>query len=643
MRVPPSVAKRNLLQLDLRSAHDLGVELDVGMEDLAEFLRRVTTQDLSFANKSNEAKADFEKTTVFSPKNVDAYVKLGTICNKLGLYTDALVYLNRATGLDKRCKAAYPEKVITFLNLEKYDQAKLASDTTLILLKDDPMTYYWRGMIYSKLNNDFSAKKEFEKAIDKDKKQVESRLALAEILLKEGNSQGAMAQCNEIIKNDDRNTAAYEMRSKVYKANIDFPNAINDISKNILIEPGNPHFYMVRGLYYQEFNQHTNAINDFSKYISLNPNDPNAFFARATSYKEIRGFEEAIADYKTITVLAENDSKAWQASSLLKKAQDQLYALKSETNPPEIKDVNPVPVLDSLEIRGTSNNFVISGKIKDESIIKSFTINNEKINLTEKNGVQEFLAEIDVTGVDKITIVATDDYNNEKSVSYFIKRTETNPPKVIIIAPYASEDNQIFPDKNTQTLFIQGKLSDESKIKSIFIDGVSGSYNAKELNPAFTATVDIMNKDKIVVEAEDIYGNKVSDEYTINREGAIISETNPMGKTWVVFIENSAYSTFASLEGPIKDVSLMTSALSNYQINRIINKKNMTKAEMERFFTLELRDMIKANQVKSLLIWYSGHGKLMNDVGYWIPVDARLDDEITYFNLWHLRASWRPI
>ncbi len=57
------------------------------------------------------------------------------------------------------------------------------------------------------------------------------------------------------------------MRSKVYKANLDFPNAINDISKNILIDKTNPEFYLIRGLYYQEFNQHTNAINDFTKYI----------------------------------------------------------------------------------------------------------------------------------------------------------------------------------------------------------------------------------------------------------------------------------------------------------------------------------------------------------------------------------------
>jgi tetratricopeptide (TPR) repeat protein len=588
-----------------------------------------------------DAKADFEKAIVFSPKNVDAHVRLGAVLNKLGRYSDALVKLNHATGLDKRNKAVYPEKVITLKNLEKYELALKASDTALILIKDDPKNYYWRGIIYSKLNNDFSARKEFDKAIakDKSKRYFEPRLALARILLKGGDSKGAMEQCNEILRIDDRDTAAYLMRSRVYKANIDFPNAINDISNCILIDKDNPDFYMTRGTYYQQFNQHTNAITDFTVYIGYRPNDPKAYFARAESHVAIRAEEDAIDDYKKIAVMAENDPEAWRASSLLKKAQDRLYVLKSEKNEPEIILINPLPNLDSLEIRGTSNNLLISGKIRDESAIKSFTINDEKINLNAKNGTLEFLSEIDVTGVDKIKIVAVDDYDNERSVSYFIKRTEINRPKVFIIAPYASEDNKLFPEKNTQTLFIQGKINDESRIKSIFIDGVSGSYNALERNPSFTAFVDILNKDRITVEAEDIYGNKVSDEYILIREGAIISENNPMGNTWVIFIENSDYENFASLEGPIKDVELMTRALSNYQINQIVTKKNMTKAQMENYFTIELRDLIKANQIKSLLVWYSGHGKIVQDVGHWIPVDAELDKESTYFKLSVLRAS----
>jgi hypothetical protein len=209
----------------------------------------------------------------------------------------------------------------------------------------------------------------------------------------------------------------------------------------------------------------------------------------------------------------------------------------------------------------------------------------------------------------------------------------------MIMAPYASDDGQIYLDNNLPSLFLQGKINDESKIKSISINGVSGSYLSNELNPTFTATVDILNKNKLVVEAEDIYGNRQTSEFKLNREGATISETNPMGKTWVVFIENSAYSTFASLDGPVKDINLMRRAFSNYQIHNIIIKENMAKAEMEKFFSIELRDLIKTNQVKSLLIWYAGHGKFTNDVGYWIPVDAKRDDEYSYFSLTTLRAA----
>ena len=585
--------------------------------------------------KNKEAKSDFEKAIVFEPKNVDVLVSLGAVCNKMGDFTSALGFLNRASHLDKRNSTVYPEKVLTLMGLEKYDQALRCSDTALII-KDTPMNYYWRGIVYTKLNNDVSARKELEKAISKDKKLPEPRLALAELLLKTNDAQGALDQCNEVLKNDDRNTDAYMMRSRVYKKNLDYPSAINDISKNILIEPTNPDFYLFRGMCYQDFNQHTNAINDFTKYISLNPNNPDAFFARAKSYEEIMNYDKAMDDYKKITVLSEFDPKAHK---MLKDAQDRLYELNRESDPPVVTVLNPAPVNDSIKMKGDSKTLLITGKITDKSKIKSFTVNNEQIQIAEKNGQYDFLSNINVDGLDKIVIVATDDYDNQKLLTFPLTRTETNPPNITIIAPIASDDGQIYLDNNSQTLVIQGKVTDESKIKSIFIDGVSGSYSAKDLNPTFTASVDIMNKDKIVVDAEDIYGNHQSTEFRLNREGAVISETNPMGKTWVVFIENSAYTSFASLDGPVKDVNLMDRAFANYQIQNIIHMKDMTKAAMEKFFTIELRDQLKANQVKSLLIWYAGHGKFINDVGYWIPVDAKRDDEFTYFNLNTLRAA----
>ena len=585
-------------------------------------------------SKYPEAKADYEKAIVFAPKSADAMISLGQVNNKTGNFEEALKLLNHASSLDKRNTKVYPAKIIALIGLDRYDQALKVSDTAIII-KDSPMDYYYRGIIYRKLNNDVLGKKELEKAISKDKRLAEPRLALADLLLNT-NPVEAMNQCNEVIKNDDRNTDAYLMRSRIYRKNLDYPSAINDISKNILIDPGNPSFYLARGLCYQEFNQHTNAINDFSKYISLKPDDPDAYFARAKSYEEIMNFEKAMADYNKITLLSEFDMKA---RKMLKDAQSRLYELNREKDPPEITVLSPAPVKDTIQIRGDNTTVLISGKIKDKSKIKSFMINNEAVTIAEKNGEADFLSNINVNGLDKIRLIARDDYDNEKVLNYSITRTETNPPKINLVAPYTAEDGQVFLDSSTPNIAIQGKITDQSQIKSITIGDITASYRRDELNPGFTAILDISNLNKFTVVAEDIYGNKQETEFKLNREGAEIAANNPMGKTWVVFIENSSYETFASLDGPIKDVSTIQRALANYQIHNIIHKKDMTKKEMENFFYIELRDQLKANQVKSLLVWYAGHGKFINDVGYWIPVDAKRDDEFTYFNINALKAG----
>jgi tetratricopeptide (TPR) repeat protein len=606
----------------------------IGMEPMNPeyyYSRGQVYEDLS---RMPEAKADYEKTLVFSPKDVDAIISLGVVTNKMGDHKESLRLLNRALSLDVRNPRIQPARVITLIDLGMYDQALTASDSAIVI-KDTPMDFYYRGIIYKNLHNEALAKKELEKAISKDKKLAEPRLELAELLIS-SDPQEAMKQCNEVLKYNDRNTDAYLVRSKVYKKNLDYPNAINDISKNILIDPANPGFYLIRGDCYQEFNQHTNAINDYSKYISLNDKNPKAYYARAKSYEEIVSYEKAIEDYAKITVLTKYDPLA---KEYLDGANGRLYELNREKVAPDIAIISPAPVNSTLEIRGDKTVLSVNGKIRDKSKIKAFSINNKEVTISDRNGEYEFLTEIDVTGVNSLTFVARDDYNNEKVLNYSISRTEITPPQIRILAPYTSESGQVSLESSVPNVAIQGKIADVSKIKSITIGNITASYDPNELNPSFSAILNVANINKFTVAVEDIHGNRQETEYTLNREGAGIAATNPMGKTWVLFIENSSYETFGALDGPRNDINTIRRALANYQINNIIQKKDMTKREMELYFNIELRDLIRSNQVKSLMIWYAGHGKYINDVGYWIPVDAKRDEEFTYFNINFLKAG----
>jgi tetratricopeptide (TPR) repeat protein len=596
---------------------------------------------LEMLNKYNEAYADYEKAIVFKPKESEAYISLGRVCNKLNKFDQALAFLNHAAALDKRNSMIYPEKVLTLYSLGKFEQALKVSDTA-VLIKDDPMNFYYRGRIYVAMNNDVLARKELEKSLSKDKKLIDPHLELAELLIRTGNTQEAMNHANIVISIDDKNTAGYLTRSKIYKKALDFPSAINDVSKVILIDPTNPDYYLIRALDYQEFNQHANAINDFTKYISLKAarkeENPDAYYARAKSYEDIMNLEKAIEDYNKIAALSEDDPKA---RKLLREAKARLYELNRETVPPEITLNEPVITNDTITVKGDKKTLTLSGKIKEKSKLDTLVINNQTVTFQEKkNGEKDFITNIELAeGVNKITILARDEYKNQKNIEYFIKRTEINPPIVSVIAPYSSEDGQVYVDIIKPTLFIEGKVEDESLIKSIEISGVSASYRRDQTNPGFTASIDVANINRFTVTVEDIYGNKTDKEFSINRDNAILAQSNPMGKTWVVFIENSSYKNMAALDGPTKDVNSIQRALANYQISRFYHKKDMTKAEMEKFFNIELRDELKANQVKSLLVWYAGHGKFINDVGYWIPVDANKDDEFTYFNINQLKAG----
>lgn len=107
----------------------------------------------------------------------------------------------------------------------------------------------------------------------------------------------------------------------------------------------------------------------------------------------------------------------------------------------------------------------------------------------------------------------------------------------------------------------------------------------------------------------------------------------------MVHIENGNYRNFPAIQSNSGDASKMQKAFANYTIAKTISKKNLSKEQMERFFNIELRDLVRTNKVGNILVWYSGHGRSVGGKAYWIPVDGRKDDVYSYFNYGSLKAQ----
>ena len=587
-------------------------------------------------NNKEKAAKDYENITVLSPKKKEVAAISGKLYYDLKNYKKAIALLDKATNTSKKDAASYRYKVISLIKLENYEKA-LKESNILIELKPNAENYYNLAWIYHKLDDNVNAEKKYLEAIVLMPSYLRAYIQLAYVRLFQNKLDAALEAANKAVKINTKNKSAYLVRSIIYKKKLDYPSAINDLSKLTLLYPNDIDGYFYRGIAYQNFNQHQNAINDFTKVLQIDKSHAKSYAKRAKSYEQINDYNNAVKDYERLCSLNVNNK---DSKKLLENAQKRLYELNKEEKAPIFVILEPkCKVANTIEVAGIAKELKIKLKVEDESPISKLIIEGKNINF-DKNVIKTgFYTTVDIEGKKEINIVAEDTYNNRGIFVYSLKRTETNKPKIKILSPIASDNGEIYLDSKDPILYIEGVIKDESLIKSITIGSVIASYKPDAYNPKFYATVDITNQNKINITVTDINDNVSIKEYKFNRSGIELLADNPMGKTWVVFIENSDYSSFTSLKGPSKDVRLMKTALAKYKIHNIIHKKNLSKRKMERFFAIELRDLVKSNRVNSILVWYAGHGKFINSTGYWIPTNAKRDDEFSYYNINSLKAS----
>lgn len=613
------------------SNYGKAIELDPNMEKA--YAARALCYEKE--NQKTEAVEDYKKLIVFDPKNKELYYNAGRLLFALNKFTDADAMFRKALERDKEYLEVIDLEIKTLYAVRDYSFGLTVTQYALDL-KKTAVNYYHHAVMFDSLKNHIEAEKEYKNSKYYDSKFIPAYVGLAIVQVKLNKLNDAATTCETAITKDPNSVDIYWARSYVYVAKKDYQNALNDITKVILTQPTALN-YKFRGNIYSKLGQHQNTANDFSQAIRLNDKDIDAYLNRAAANEAASNFKLAISDYNTVAKLGAGDPKI---EAIIKDARKKIFDLSRESVKPEIFVSAPsIPSNNVIKIIADKDEAEVKGSIQDVSQIKSITVNSTPAQFNKDSLNPEFAVKLSgLLKASEIVVLATDVYENTQNLVLKIERTEANKPVIALETPAASFDNEIFLESDAADIYIQGKVKDESMISSIKIDGVAASYSVTSLNPTFSSQINIANKNKITITVIDANGNETVQDFTLNRSGANAA-ANPMGNTWVVFIENSKYQNFASLEGPAKDVMTMKSALAGYNITKILHKKDMTKYQMEKFFSIELRDQVKNANISSLLIWYAGHGKFVSPTGYWVPVDAKTDDEFSFFGINNLKAA----
>jgi tetratricopeptide (TPR) repeat protein len=594
-------------------------------------------------NKANEAIGDLSKAATIAPKNTDIFENLSEAHTMNGDFAQAISALDSYLKIRPKQISIHRQKANLQLLKKDFAEAVKTCNTAIALEKEDDSIHFLLAVATDSLGNDLAAENYYKNAIelalaDKSRRAMTDLMSsyYAGIAGSQANlhkHDQAIKNYSEAIKFSQNNANLFLKRGLSFVAQTELQNGLQDFTQAIGLDAKNYSAFYNRGLINKKLGQFPAAISDFNQAIKIQPNSAASIFGRGNCYEANNSLNDAVRDYKKALDL---DPKNQEYSRQFVVAREKLYEANKEEIAPIVKITSPTGITNEIIVKANQDNLQLEGIILDASAIKSLLIDGRPLDVNAEELNPSFTTTLSIKGKSTIEIKAYDVYLNVGTLKINIIRNETNAPEITITKPFETINKTIFLD-GSSSLYLEGKISDESRIKSILINGMSATFLVDELNPKFQATVNTEKLESLVVTAIDVLGNEKIATYKLVNEDS--STSNKMGRTWVVIIDNSNYSLLPKLPTENSDLEEIKSTLSKYQIEHFVAKKDLTKKEMEKFFTIELRDLVQNNRVKSLMIWYSGQAQLINENGYWMPIDAAVGDEFSYYSVNNLRSS----
>jgi lipoprotein NlpI len=124
-------------------------------------------------------------------------------------------------------------------------------------------------------------------------------------------SDRALADCNESIRANRNDAAAYLNRGNVYLSKSDFEHALSDFNEALRLDPKNAWAYAERGNLYKNKGDIDRALADLDESIKLDPAYALAHFSRGELYRSRGDIAHAMADMNDTIRLDPNYALAY--------------------------------------------------------------------------------------------------------------------------------------------------------------------------------------------------------------------------------------------------------------------------------------------------------------------------------------------
>lgn len=612
--------------------------------------------------RMEERMADMEHVARLTPRDADNQTLTAMACLDAHDPAKARKYADAAIAISSKSMDALQTKVRACLALQDVACAVAAADAALAL-KGTTDTYYLHARSRMASGDFATADTDLDKVIEwnplyeaayvaSGETQLELHKTYRGVSMQMRALEKAINRCTRGLELNPSSTELLIVRSKAYALQKEFSKAIDDVSKCVAFGREDSVVYYQRALYYHGFGQEQNAVNDLNKLLLQYPDNVPFLLLRAECREANLDLDGAVKDLGLAEKQMKDHPDAWSAEDLKtitkskERVQVKVFEMNREADPPVITVVEPMRKDDVVQVSSALGMVKVAGHVRDKSLLKSIKVQEVDADFDPEEMSPEFRVTVPLAASTKeIEVMAEDVYGNRSTITLKIQRTEGDPPSLLVSLPTVSADRVAEVPAGKDQIFVEGRASDPSGIRSVMVDGKFASFIPDTTTTDFSIKLEIADKQQFTVRAEDRYGNVTETVYALKRAAPVVVATpkpaadrsaSPMGNTWVVYIENSNYKNMPALTS--LGMGKMRKAFAKYDAQRTVVKKNLTKTELERFFNIELRDLVRRGQVNTLLVWYEGHGRSQGGKAYWIPVDGKADDVYSFYNYGPLKG-----
>lgn len=227
------------------------------------------------------------------------YYNLATDYRAVPDYANALLYYNKAIGLNPEYADAYLDRGVAYYDNGQYDKALADYNKAIELNPQDKLAYFNRGLVYYYQKDYDKALKEFNKTIELDPRYTVAYLNCGIIYFSRNDDDRAIANYSKVINLDPKEIKAYYNRGLSYFNKGDYSGAIEDFHSALKLDLQYLKAYQYLWQAYAASAKYDDAIADYTQFIDDDPSNYLTYNYRGLAYYYKKEFEKAIADYNT--------------------------------------------------------------------------------------------------------------------------------------------------------------------------------------------------------------------------------------------------------------------------------------------------------------------------------------------------------